>query len=960
MDELFDLKTGINTALLNGGEEVSLLQPRLITNNADDTVLNHIQLALAGVTDFTFVVAFITESGLVTLKSQLADLAAQGVRGRLITASYLNFNQPKAFRELLKISNLDVRISSQSALHSKAYIFNYGEYYSAIIGSANLTQNALQRNTEWNLQIFATKQGNFTGQLLTETETLWLNAQPLTTTWIDQYENYLANQVEQVQQDRQPEFIASDTIKPNKMQERALAALAHTRASGATRGLIVSATGTGKTYLAALELAQVNPKRVLFIVHREQILLSARDSFKRVLGGPDNDYGVLSGNSRDLTAKYTFATVNTLSKATVLEQFDQQAFDYIIIDEAHRINQSVVDDRMTMYERIIKYFKPKFMLGMTATPDRTDGNNIYEYFDHNIIYEISLLDALEADLLTPFHYIGVTDFEWQGEQINDRSQLKYLIADERVDYLLAKTAYYGYSGQQLFGLIFVSRIAEGEALATALNKRQIGAEFISGAQSIAQREAAIERLRSGQLQYLITVDVFNEGIDIVEINQVVMMRPTTSRIVFLQQLGRGLRKAVNKEYVTVIDFIGNYENNYLIPLALDPKHNANKEQLLNTVMTPEIVGVSTINFEEMAQKQLLDSIRKVNLSASQRFKAIYQNVANRTGHALPMLTDFVHFSDLTIDDIVEKYTTVLQMQAKFTNHELIPTITALENNWLIFFNKEIANSKRILETATMQLLLTQGQVTDQELETFFTTNGFFFDDESLDSVASVLTYEYFLTTTARRFGETAPVIRQGTRWQLSPAFTEALQNLVFKQYIDDTVMAGWDYLTATFDNQVRFELNAKYYRRDIIKGLGWAKEQTGLVVGGYVRRSDSRFLPVFITIDKTEQVNSVDYKNEFISDRVVTFYSKTNRTLTSPLEATLAATDEFGRIQVYIRQNNEVAQDGRSFYYLGSAKVTKTAEMTMLDQEGRDVPMVRFDLQLEHPLTFSMAEILLN
>lgn len=197
---------------------------------------------------------------------------------------------------------------------------------------------------------------------------------------------------------------------------------------------------------------------MLFVVHREQILKKSIESFKKILGGSDSDYGLLSGTQKNYDAKYLFATVNMVSRPDIMEKLGSDRFDYILIDEAHRVGHNQDSDRETMYQRFMNYFKPEFMLGMTATPERTDGVNVYEYFDYNVAYEISLLDALDSELLAPFHYIGVTDFEKDGEIIDDTTELRRLVSDERVNYLLEKTNYYGYSGPTLHGLIFVSRI----------------------------------------------------------------------------------------------------------------------------------------------------------------------------------------------------------------------------------------------------------------------------------------------------------------------------------------------------------------------------------------------------------------------------------------------------------------------------------------------------------------------
>lgn len=701
-----DLRAGIEFGFIDDSVEASgRYQPALLTNQGGDTILDHLTGELHTTKGFTFAVAFVTEGGLIDIKSTLNDLAQKGIRGRLITSNYLDFNQPKVFKELLKLPNVDVRIINENGFHTKAYSFNHGDYTSVIIGSANLTQTALKKNFEWNLRVTSTHQGDITKQITARLDDLWNKAVPLTEEWIADYAEHYEDRKPNIQIERTDYFIESEEIRPNRMQEPALLALLKLRQQGAEKGLVVSATGTGKTYLAAFDVKQFAPERMLFVVHREQILKKSIESFKKVLGGKDSDYGLLSGSHKDYEAKYLFATINMVSRPDVMAQLGKERFDYILIDEAHRVGHTQDAERETMYQRFMKYFTPKFMLGMTATPERTDGVNVYEYFDYNVAYEISLLDALDSELLAPFHYIGVTDFEKDGEIIDDNTELRRLVSDERVNYLLEKTNYYGYAGPELHGLIFVSRIDEGEALVNELNARDVAARFISGKNSVEEREQAVRDLEDGKLEYIVTVDVFNEGVDIPKVNQVVMMRPTVSSIIFLQQLGRGLRKIEGKEYVTVIDFIGNYSNNYMIPMAFDKTRSSNKERIRKNIISPTISGVSTINFEEVARQQILKAVGQAKLDSAARFKEAYNTLKQKIGNRIPMFMDFVALGSVAIEDIVDKYKNLIDFQLKFENVADLPKFDDQKVKLLAFMAKEIATSKRILEIDILGWLL---------------------------------------------------------------------------------------------------------------------------------------------------------------------------------------------------------------------------------------------------------------
>ncbi|HCY9907049.1 TPA: DUF3427 domain-containing protein [Staphylococcus aureus] len=552
--------------------------PKLLVNNKNEKVLSTIIDELQKCETFYFSVAFITESGLASLKAQLLDLSNKGVKGKILTSNYLGFNSPKMYGELLKLKNVEVRLTDIAGFHAKGYIFEHKDYSSMVIGSSNLTSNALKVNYEHNVLLSTMKNGDLVDSVKNEFDLLWQNSTPLTQQWINSYkESFEYRSLEKLAEVEQTQMLIADKVKksveivPNLMQAEALRSLKAIRDKAKDKALIISATGTGKTILCALDVREVNPNKFLFIVHNEGILNRAKEEFKKVLPiKNDSDFGLLTGKHRDVNAKYLFATIQTLSRDDNFKQFDEKEFDYIVFDEAHRSAAST-------YQRVFNYFKPKFMLGMTATPERSDELSIFELFDYNIAYEIRLQAALESDILCPFHYFGVTDYVHQGIKEDDVTKLRYLTSDERVNYIIQKTDYYGYSGEILQGLIFVSSKKEAYDLADKLSSKGIKSVALTGDDSVNYRQIVIEKLKEGKINYIITVDLFNEGIDIPEVNQVVMLRPTESSIIFIQQLGRGLRKSSNKEYVTVIDFIGNYKTNYLIPIALSGDQSQNKD-----------------------------------------------------------------------------------------------------------------------------------------------------------------------------------------------------------------------------------------------------------------------------------------------------------------------------------------------------------------------------------------------
>ena len=394
-------------------------------------------------------------------------------------------------------------------------------------------------------------------------------------------------------------------------------------------------------------------KRVLFLVHRNQIAKQAKKSYRKVFGEKVS-MGLVTGNYQEYDRDFVFATIQTLSKDDTLSKYDKTAFDAIVIDEAHHSSAS-------SYKRVLEYFTPKLWLGMTATPDKRDdnleGRNIYEIFNHQIAYEIRLQNAMEEELLCPFHYFGITDLDVvsdAGSSAEEKVEnFRYLTSDDRVANVMKQAEFFGHSGNRVKGLIFCSRIDEARELSGKFNEKGWRTTVLSGSDSESARAAAIERLAGdefeGALDYIISVDIFSEGVDVPEINQVIMLRPTESPIVFIQQLGRGLRKAEDKEYVVVIDFIGNYRNNFMIPIALSGDRSYNKDNIRRYVTEGGriIPGASTIHFDEISRKRIFQAIDNANFSDIKLIRENYTNLKNMLGH-IPALADFDKYGEMDV------------------------------------------------------------------------------------------------------------------------------------------------------------------------------------------------------------------------------------------------------------------------------------------------------------------------
>lgn len=616
-------------------------QPELLVNQKIppkkilSTILNELDTS----TEFYISVAFVTTSGVATIINKLNELENRGVKGQILVSQYLNFTQPEALKRLLQFKNLEVRILTVGNAHAKGYIFRNKTHYNLIVGSSNLTANALATNKEWNIKVSALNNSGLVHKVLAEFRSDFDKAAEVTSIFIKKYEEIYNDQfLLNKKVNKQLTSEKNIRILPNVMQQEALINLKSLRENNKNKALIISATGTGKTYLSAFDAQSFNPKKLLFVVHRLTIAKDALKTFKKIFGNT-RTMGLYSGSEKNLDCDFIFSTVQTISKDQYLKQFAKDHFEYIIIDETHRSSAN-------SYTRLINYFQPKFLLGMTATPERSDGNDIFELFDHNIAYEIRLNRAMEEDMLSSFHYYGVTDIIVDNVAIENKTDFNLLVSDERINRILEQSQFYGCDNGITRGLIFCSRKKEATELSRLLNLKGLKTVALTGDNSEEERAKAIEQLESDQLSekldYIITVDIFNEGIDIPKINQIIMLRPTESAIIFIQQLGRGLRKVEGKGYLTVIDFIGNYENNYLIPIALYGDTSYNKDTIRKLINDGSrmIPGASTINFDEITKEKIFQSIDSANMQMLADLKKDYNLLKFRLGR-VPMMMDFV-------------------------------------------------------------------------------------------------------------------------------------------------------------------------------------------------------------------------------------------------------------------------------------------------------------------------------
>ncbi|EPY2304641.1 DEAD/DEAH box helicase [Clostridium sporogenes] len=922
------------TGLINRLIDSNLaLTPKLIVNDYSrgSKVLSEIISELNKCEEFFISVAFITNSGILPLLETLKVLKKKGVKGKILTTDYLNFSEPKALKKLLEFPNIEMKLYSKENFHTKGYVFRYKDHYKLIVGSSNLTQTALTKNKEWNLKVSSLEEGSLTGGVISEFNQLWNDADELTIKWIETYEDIYRKQLEFARKSKVPRF-SQYKLKPNKMQVEAIQGLERLRENGQDTGLLISATGTGKTYLSAFELRNYNPKRALFIVHREQIAKQALDSFRNVFGDT-RSMGILSGTSKEVKKDFLFCTIQTLSKDEVLQSFHKNEFDYIIIDEVHKAGAN-------SYQKIVNYFNPKFLLGMTATPERSDDFDIFKMFNYNIAYEIRLQKALEEDLLCPFHYFGVSDITIGGIELDDNADFKYLVAEERVAHIIDKINFYGYCGERVKGLIFCSDKKEAKELSDIFNTKGYKTVALTGENSQEEREKAIERLEQDEtldsLDYIFTVDIFNEGVDIPSVNQVVMLRPTKSSIVFVQQLGRGLRKSKFKEYVVIIDFVGNYKSNFLIPIALSGDRTFNKDTVRKYVMegTRAIPGCSTINFDEISKKKIFESIDSANFNNIKLIKESYFNLKQKIGR-IPSLSDFEKFESI---DPLRIFSTKLGSYYNFLkkyDKEYDVELNDLEALFIEFISKKLASGKRPHELIMIKNIIHNkvdliGELKHELKEKY--NIDFKYTTET--NLINILTNEFPTGSAKKTYSKCIFLERQDNCYIISDGFKKCIENSYFKEIVMELIEFGLSRYNENYSNRymnTNFQLYQKYTYEDVCRLLEWEQGEVALNIGGYKYDKTTKTYPVFINYDKSDDIEStINYEDRFESESQLIAISKRGRTTESQdIVKAYNAEEESVEMNLFVRKNKD-DKISKEFYFLGKIKaVGKPNQFTM-------------------------------
>ncbi len=593
-----------------------------------------------------FVVSFIRDSGAKLIAKSLEKAVKEGKEVKVITSDYLNVTEPNALYRLSDVVK-DIKIFDNNknnliSFHPKTYIFEYeGGEGEVLIGSSNLSYSALLKGVEWNFAFKKSQNQNEFQKFLDEFNDLYENNSfDMSIEWLRKYEKSYRKNPDII--DTVPE---EKEVSPIKFQVPALYELSKTREEGYARAMVIVATGLGKTYLSAFDTLNYN--KILFVAHREEILKQAMNTFKTV--HRDKTVGLFNAYSKCIDNDITFASIQTLGKKEYLNNkyFSKDYFDYIIVDEFHHAGAS-------SYEKLMEYFEPDFLLGLTATPDRMDNKDIYKWCHYNIAYECNFKTGINNGWLVPFDYYGIydeVDYEaipWRSGKYDVEELENKLMVKERVTQIINKFKIYGKKKT----VAFCASVKHAEYMADAFNKAKIKSETITS--NTTSRSNVMDRFQNGDLQVIFTVDIFNEGVDIPGIDTVLFLRPTNSYTIFIQQLGRGLRTSPGKEKLTVIDMVGNYKGAELKPLFLSGEYNPkNAKQILSLPAELKLPAGCNMNFDLRIVDYLAKTIHtRINLK--ERLKREYLDIRKSFGR-VPTLTEVFESSNYGLSTYIREF-----------------------------------------------------------------------------------------------------------------------------------------------------------------------------------------------------------------------------------------------------------------------------------------------------------------
>ena len=925
---------------------------------------------------FYFIVSFIRYSGIQLLISTLDELEKQGIQGEIITSVYLNITDSKALQKLLSYKNIKVKIynNSSESFHTKAYLFEKEKYHSVVIGSSNISQSALYSAEEWNVKLTDSSFFNIYGKSLNQFEKLWHSneAIELTQDFIDEYEKYKKSvNVQNTFDYRKTKIEQENEFVPNSMQKRVLGKLKETRENGNKKGLVISATGTGKTYLAAMDIKQffeINSNtenklfkitdkksktsniKFLFIAHREELLENAINVFSKILKIDKNEFGRIYGGLKEIDKSIIFASIQSLRNC--YNEFKPSFFDYVIVDEFHH-------SMSNSYLKALSYFNPKFLLGLTATPKRMDGKDILSLCDYNVVDEIGIKEALEEDLIVPFHYFGVNDYTinydnipYKNGKYNEKILLENLLLNTRTDYIVEKINKFGFDGDELSAVAFCQNIEHAFFMKEEFSKKGYKSAVITANTSSNERSEILEKFKNKKIEILCVVDILNEGIDIPTINLLLFLRPTMSSTIFIQQIGRGLRKAKNKDFVTIIDFIGNHKKDYLLinyfSSEVDNKDTlfTKKEKIINEIKNQfsNIPKSCYVELDRICQNRIIEKIEKINFSSKNILKEMYLDYKAEIGKSeneILKVSDFDTNIEL-FQELSLKLGSFYNAQLQFENSEIKKNKIFLLNSEKTEFLAYLEKKLTIVEPFTyliVKYLINNDfinlEIIVDEYKNYFNIKDDFQKEYVINRIFTELVEDKILEKNSKnrlfkiskkynKIFENKRENNDEINLKLIDLDNSQNTNYNFKNRLEDLLYLGLSEFKKN-NNLSIFNENIlipyKKYKRIELQILLDSKVPKGSWRAGYA--NTDKDICLFATIDKTHIFQeNLKYDNSLFADDIIQWISQPKTSHNSSVGQMFIHHKEKGfKVHIFIRKYAFMnGNKTNPFIYLGNAK----------------------------------------
>lgn len=889
-----------------------------LSNNTKIRFLDRIISDLSECQAFEFSVSFIKKAGLVLLQEHIENALKRGASGKLLTSTYQNFTDVSSLEFFLTLQekykdrfecHLDFHCFGDDGFHTKGYLFDMGDHHKVIVGSSNITRFALLKNKEWDVSVTTNENEEFYKKIHDEFIDLWDHTYPLNREIIKRYTMHLQFAITSWDMD----YFNPDNDRPitlNLMQSQALKELKRYRDMNVNRALVVAATGSGKTYLAAFDALNFDAHKLLFIVHKDVILEEAQKTFMKVFG-TTRTYGIYTGESKQLDADFIFASNQIMSRH--LELFSQDEFDYIVIDEVHHAAAST-------YQKIINYFKPQFLLGLTATPERMDGDNIYDLFGNNVPFDLRLRDALENDLIVPFHYYGIKDSLLNYSEIDSpegmRQAIQQIASEPNCAFIKQEIDKHRPKGK-LKCVGFCRTVEHARLMAQGMADQGFHTQYLTGSNTTGERIKVLSDLQDdgNPLEIVFAVDFMNEGVDIPAMNMVLFLRPTESSTIFIQQLGRGLRKYTDKPYLTVLDFIANsYKRSVQIALALGSlsKSGTVDKQALHDYIATEFKALDLsgleIHLDKESKEEILKSLENTNFNRFEILKADFNNLCEflKINPGYPKHVDFLN-NEVNVDLL--KYTVKLESYYDFLLKcgKDVPFFSENEINVI----RSIYSLLPLVRPEEYQILkeLFDGPKTAAELKEQYKNAGFS-DFASFDHALMNLQDHYYFS---RPKTHVKLVELTDNKYQLN----FEIKSTAFREWLDDMIEYG---LTRYQNEFYKKEENglSLYHRYHTVQ-IGMALNHSNLnLVKGVINTSKGTC--IMINLEKDWQKEErLQYKDKFLSNKVLQWESMTETTMTNKRGQNL-----FNQKNFFIFVRKTKTEDGADipFVYLGKGSLT--------------------------------------